>query len=202
MQIIKINRLLLASLAGAFILTGCGKANTADDEIAAFSNSVSDFTSYLTDADEKINSLDTTQKESCTQLLEILDEMEQEFENLASLEVPAKYDGFRTLAQSASDNMNLAVSYYHSVYEGDEFDYDSSQTAYEYYMRAMLEVECIGYILSNQDIPDTLLEDAGIHVTISDESSDKSILNKWLGDNSSSENDDSENDEDVQIISD
>jgi hypothetical protein len=195
----KINRILLASLTGAFILTGCGSTSAEDKEVAAFSTSVSDFTSYLTDAGERINALDTTQKESCTELLEILDEMDEEFEQLASIEVPEQYDGFRTLAQSASDNMNNAVSYYHSVYEDDYFDYDASQTAYEYYMRAMLEVECIGYILANEDIPDGLLDDAGIHVTISGESSDESILNKWLGDDNSSDSDSDNGD--IQIIS-
>jgi hypothetical protein len=202
MRNIKINKILLASLAGAFILTGCGKTSNEDKEIAAFSSSVADFTSYLTDAGEKINNLDTTQSESCDELLEILDEMDEEFEKLASLNVPDSYDGFNTLAQSASANMSNAVSYYHLVYDSDdgEFDYDASQTAYEYYMRAMLEVECIGYILSNQDIPDTLLEDAGIHVTVSGESSDESILNKWLGDDSSTDDANTDNG-DVQIIS-
>jgi hypothetical protein len=202
MRNIKINKILLASLAGAFILTGCGKTSSEDKEIAAFSSSVADFTSYLTDAGEKINNLDTTQSESCDELLEILDEMGEEFEKLASLDVPDSYDGFSTLAQNASANMSSAVSYYHLVYDSDEgeFDYDASQTAYEYYMRAMLEVECIGYILSNQDIPDTLLEDAGIHVTVSGESSDESILNKWLGDDSSTDDANTDNG-DVQIIS-
>jgi hypothetical protein len=197
MRNIKINKILFASILGAFILTGCGSANNDDKEVAAFSNSVSEFTTYLTDAGTRINSLDTTQKESCTELLEILDEMDGEFEKLAALDVPDSYDGFTTLAQSASANMSSAVSYYHLVYEDDVFDYDASQTAYEYYMRAMLEVECIGYILANEDIPEGLLDDAGIHVTISGESSDESILNKWLGDNDDADTDNG----DVQIIS-
>jgi hypothetical protein len=176
------HNILLLSTVGALMLTGCGGTSADEQELAAFSTSISDFTSYLGEADEKINSLDTTQKESCDELLDILDEMEDEFTKFANIDVPEKYDGVQTLAQGASNNMSMAVSYYHSVYEGDEFDYDDSQTAYEYYMRAMLEVECIGYILANEDIPDSLLDDAGISVTVRDETTDESILNKWLGD--------------------
>jgi hypothetical protein len=54
-------------------------------------------------------------------------------------------------------------------------------------MRAMLEVECIGYILANEDIPEGLLEDSGISLTVSGETTDANILNKWLGDDSSSD---------------
>jgi hypothetical protein len=161
--------------------------------VAAFSSSISDFTSYLYSANEQINSLDCTQKESCDELMDILDEMEGEFESLANLDVPEKYDGVRTLAQGASNNMSLAVSYYHSAFESETFNSDDSSTAYEYYMRAMLEVECIGYILANEDIPDGLLDDVGIHVTVSGETTDENLLNKWLGDGSST-NDES-NDE-------
>jgi outer membrane murein-binding lipoprotein Lpp len=180
MRNIKKNIILFTSLAGILLLSGC--ASKEDKETAAFSSSISDFTSYLSETDTKINSLDTTQKESCDELLELLDGLEEEFAKLADLDVPSQYDGIKTIAQSASLNMSSAVSYYHDVYEGDTFDYDDSQTAYEYYKRAMLEVECIGYILANEDIPDGLLDDVGIQVTVSGESNDKAIINKLLGD--------------------
>jgi hypothetical protein len=174
------------------MLTGCGSTSKEQQEIAAFSTSISEFTSYLNDAGERINSLDTTNKESCDELLDILDEMEGEFTKLAELDVPDKYDGVKTLAEGASNNMSTAVSYYHSVYDGDEFDYNDSQTAYEYYMRAMLEVECIGYVLANEDIPETLLDDVGIHVTVHGETTDESILNKLLGDESETDDNNDE----------
>jgi hypothetical protein len=184
--------ILAVSVVGAIMLTGCGSTSKEQQEIAAFSTSISEFTSYLNDAGERINSLDTTSQESCEELLDILDEMEGEFTKLAELDVPDKYDSVKTLAEGASNNMSAAVSYYHSVYGGDEFDYDDSQTAYEYYMRAMLEVECIGYVLANEDIPETLLDDVGIHVTVHGETTDESILNKLLGDGSSTDDDNDE----------
>jgi outer membrane murein-binding lipoprotein Lpp len=179
--------ILSASVVGALLLTGCGNTINDEKDIAAFSTSIAEFTAYLNDADERINSLDTTKRESCDELLDILDEMEDEFAKLASIDVPDKYDGVKTLAQGASNNMSMAVSYYHYVYEGDEVDYSDSQTAYEYYMRAMLEVECIGYVLANEDIPENLLEDSGIHVTVHGESNDESILNKLLGESNADE---------------
>jgi outer membrane murein-binding lipoprotein Lpp len=187
MHRIKKRKLLLAAFAGMLMLTGCGSTSKDEKAVAAFSSSISEFTSYLDSANEQINELDTTQKESCDELLDILDEMEIEFENLANLDVPDKYESVKTLAQGASKNMTQAVSYYHYFFEGDTYDSDDSETAYEYYMRAMLEVECIGYILANEDIPEGLLEDSGISLTVSGETTDANILNKWLGDDSSSD---------------
>jgi hypothetical protein len=196
------HKILAISMASILILSGCGNNSSDDKATAAFSSSISEFTDYLNEANERINSLDTTSKESCDELLSILDEMEGEFNKLAELEIPDTYSGIASFAKGASNNMTSAVSYYHSIYEGDEFDYDDSQKAYEYYMRAMLEVECMGYLLANEDIPEGLLDEVGIHLTVHDESSDESILSKWLGESTDTSDEADNANGDVEIVSD
>jgi hypothetical protein len=168
-------------------LTGCGSTSKSEKELAAFSSSVSSFTDYMKEADTKINALDATDKEAYSELLDILDEMDDEFTKLSELDIPSQYGGVKTLASGASKNMSSAVSYYHSAFGSDTFDEDDAELAYEHYSRAMLEVECIGYILSGEEIPETLLENSGIQITIREGSNDESILNKWFSDDEETE---------------
>ena len=51
------------------MLSGCGNTSEAEKELAVFSSSVTDFSEYIQEADEKINSLDVSQKESADELL-------------------------------------------------------------------------------------------------------------------------------------
>ena len=43
--------------------------------------------------------------------------------------------------------MTNAVSYFHSAYEGEAFDEQDADVAYQYYTRAMVRIEYIGYVL-------------------------------------------------------
>lgn len=168
-------KILLAAMLGAICLSGCGDTDD-EKELADFSASVSDFTDYINESGEKINELDVNDKESVTQLLAILDDMDAEFAKFAELKAPAIYESVETLADGASTNMSMAVSYYHSAYESEEFNADDADVAYQYYTRAMKNVKGIGYVLSGEEIPTS--ED----ITVYEKSNDGHILDKWLSD--------------------
>ena len=68
----------------------------------------------------------------------------------------------------------MAVSYYHSAYEADEFNADDADVAYQYYTRAMKNIKGIGYVLSGEEIP------TGEDITVYEKSNDGHILDKWL----------------------
>ena len=123
---------------------------------------------------EKINGLDINEKESVTELLAILDDMDAEFAKFAEIDAPDIYESVETLANGASTNMSMEVSYYHSAYDADEFNADDADVAYQYYTRAMKNVKGIGYVLSGEEIP------TGEDITVYEKSNDGHILDKWL----------------------
>lgn len=170
----KKNKILFAALLGTVCLSGCGNTSDEEKELASFSTSVSEFTNYISESGEKINNLDVNKKESAEELLAILDDMDAEFAKFAELKAPDIYESVETLADGASTNMSMAVSYYHSAYEADEFNADDADVAYQYYTRAMKNVKGIGYVLSGEEIPTN--ED----ITVYEKSNDGHILDKWL----------------------
>lgn len=169
--------LLSAALLGVLGLSGCG--NTSDEEktLAVFSSSIADFKDYIQEADERINGLDVNQQESASELLEILDSMETEFAEFAELsraQAPNQYESISRLAEQASSDMTMAVSYYHTAYESEEFDKNYADAAYQHYTYSMEAVKYIGMLLKGEDIPEN------DHVTVQEITNDEHILDKWL----------------------
>lgn len=170
---LKILLLAISAIAG---ISGCGKNSEEEKALADFSQSISDFSVAIREADEKINSLDVSSDTSVDELLQILDDLDAEFAKLAEIEVPPQYAGIEPLADQAGENMSEAVSYYHSAFEAESFNQNDADVAYQYYERAMQRVEYIGYILTGDEIP----EDE--NVTVYEEDNDSMILDKWLND--------------------
>lgn len=177
---------MIAAITVASCLTGCGK--TAEEkELADFSSSISDFTTAIQEADQKINNLDVTKEDSVKELLDILDNLDVEFKELAELSVPNQYESIETLADEASDNMSNAVSYFHTAYEADPFSEQDADVAYQYYTRAMTRVEYIGYVLSGE-IPENE------HVTVQEKTGDNKFIDKLL------DHDEAENKEETETV--
>ena len=100
-----------------------------------------------------------------------------EEKELADLSVPEQYQSIETLADEASKNMTNAVSYFHSAYEGEAFDEQDADVAYQYYTRAMVRIEYIGYVLVGE-IPEN------DHVTVQEqELNDTRFIDKILDNN-------------------
>ena len=169
-------RTLLFTVTMSACLFGCGSSSDAEKELADFSAKISDFTEYIKEANDQMNNLDATDKASIDELLSILDEMDNEFKQLAEIDAPTQYQDVENLADEASENMSLAVSSYHSFFESETFSEYDAANAYEYYTRAMKRVKYIGYMLTGGEIP----EDE--NVTIYEETNDSNILHKWLSD--------------------
>ena len=169
--------LLSAALLGVLGLSGCG--NTSDEEktLAVFSSSIADFKDYIQEADERINGLDVNQQESASELLEILDSMETEFAEFAELskaQAPNQYESISRLAEQASSDMTMAVSYYHTAYESEDIDKNYADAAYQHYTYSMEAVKYIGMLLKGEDIPEN------DHVTVQEITNDEHILDRWL----------------------
>lgn len=173
-------------LAGTVALSGCGNTSEAEKELAVFSSSVTDFSEYIQEADEKINSLDVSQKESADELLRILDEMNTEFAAFATIKAPDQYESVPGLAERASEEMSRAVSFYHMAYESEEFNENYADAAYQCYTSSMTAVKYIGMLLLGEEIPE------GENITIYEITNDEHLLDKWLSGDKDEENSENE----------
>ena len=164
---------IIGTLTTVLCLTACGHTNE-EKELADFSSSISSFTVSIQDANQQINELDVNDANASQELLSILDGLDEKFKELADLSVPEQYQSIETLADEASENMTNAVSYFHSAYEGEVFDEQDADVAYQYYTRAMVRIEYIGYVLVGE-IPEN------DHVTVQEqELNDTRFIDKIL----------------------
>ena len=167
---------IIGTLITVLCLTACGHTNE-EKELADFSSSISSFTASIQDANQQINELDVNDANASQELLSILDGLDEKFKELADLSVPEQYQSIETLADEASKNMTNAVSYFHSAYEGEAFDEQDADVAYQYYTRAMVRIEYIGYVLVGE-IPEN------DHVTVQEqELNDTRFIDKILDNN-------------------
>ena len=167
---------IIGTLTTVLCLTACGHTNE-EKELADFSSSISSFTASIQDANQQINELDVNDANASQELLSILDGLDEKFKELADLSVPEQYQSIETLADEASKNMTKAVSYFHSAYEGEAFDEQDADVAYQYYTRAMVRIEYIGYVLVGE-IPEN------DHVTVQEqELNDTRFIDKILDNN-------------------
>ena len=120
---------IIGTLTTVLCLTACGHTNE-EKELADFSSSISSFTASIQDANQQINELDVNDANASQELLSILDGLDEKFKELADLSVPEQYQSIETLA-----------------YEGEAFDEQDADVAYQYYTRAMVRIEYIGYVL-------------------------------------------------------
>ena len=167
---------IIGTLTTVLCLTACGHTYE-EKELADFSSSISSFTASIQDANQQINELDVNDANASQELLSILDGLDEKFKELADLSVPEQYQSIETLADEASKNMTNAVSYFHSAYEGEAFDEQDADVAYQYYTRAMVRIEYIGYVLVGE-IPEN------DHVTVQEqELNDTRFIDKILDNN-------------------
>lgn len=168
----KINNIIIISIL-TLALTGCGYKTEEEKALATFSNSIKSFTNTVLSIDMQMNEFDVTDEKAREDFLIMFDNLESEFQSLANLSAPEQYLSIEPLADEASENMSLAVSYFHSAYEADEFNATDANIAHQYYDRAMTRIEYIGYILSGE-IP----EDD--NVIIHEDTSDERIIDKLI----------------------
>lgn len=163
--------------SGTIVLTclclcACGD-NAEEKELATFSKEITSFTNSIKHADEDINTIDITNASATSDLLLILDQLQVNFEELANLAVPEQFESIEELADDASEYMKNAVSYFHSAYEGETFNAQDADIAYQYYTRAMKRIEIIGFALTG-DIPET------DNITVYEETNDSKLIDKLL----------------------
>lgn len=135
-----------------FGLTGC--SNEATQELAVYQTSMETFCNNIAYLNGEINELDGSGENDVHELLGHLDTLKDQFAQLAELSVPEQFENVADLASEASENMNMAVDYYHQAYDGDTFNQNYADAAFEYYSRANLRLNYILMILHGEKITD------------------------------------------------
>lgn len=145
--------ILFSALLLTFSITGCGK-NESTNELSVYRASMEIFCDNIVYLNDKINSLDGSDVSDVDKLLENLDTLNDQFSQMAELEVPDKFELVEDLADNASENMNMAVTYYHQAYESTPFSQNYADAAYQYYTRANQRLGYILQILHGEEIQD------------------------------------------------
>lgn len=144
--------LILSILSAVLILTGCGKSDTA--ELDSYQASMSTFCDNIAYINDQINALDGTGESDVETLLGHLDTLDEQFAQMAELTVPNEFVTIEKLADEASENMTMAVSYYHEAYGSGTFNQNYADAAYEYYTRANTRLGYILKVLHREEITD------------------------------------------------
>jgi hypothetical protein len=124
---------IIAAICIGSLLGGCGK--TQDPELEAYKASMTEFYDKLTEYDGSMNAIDPASETAKTQLLDILDQMNESYKVMAAAPVPDQFSGIADISVEAADYMQKADEFYHMAYDND-FDASSEMLAAQYYQRA------------------------------------------------------------------
>lgn len=149
-------RILFLLILLCICLPGCGK----DPELTEFEEAMSDFTDNVTIISDKMNAIEPDSEAAVSQLLSCLDEMNEQFQILAQMDIPSKFISIENITKEAGEYMQEAVSLYHELYESETYDEEKATAAGENYSRAMKRITIISEVLQGE-IPDG----EGIHIT-------------------------------------
>lgn len=131
------------------LLSGCGNTR----ELNNFKTAIDNFCSAIVEIDASINNIDPSSETAADELLNNLDALDLKFQELAALAVPDSFSYIEDLADQASENMTLAVEYYHEAYSGEDYDSSIASVASQYYERAYKRVQYIITFLHG-DVPE------------------------------------------------
>lgn len=134
-RLITLAAILFVSLA----LTGCGK----DPELTQFKTEIDEFCTNISELDTAINSIDAQSDTATEELLGYLDQLDEEFKVLATIDFPEEFDYLENLSDEASSYMTEAVASYHEAYSNGSFNEYTEEYAHENYSRAYKRVQII-----------------------------------------------------------
>ncbi len=151
-------RKIAAAIAVLYLcltVTGCGE----DPELALFKASFENFCINVSTLDTCINQIDAQSDTASEELLGYIDQLNEQFQLLASLDFPEEFDYLEELSDQAGEYMATATSSYHEAYADGSFDRYKSDYAYANYKRAYKRVQIIIIYLHGETPQDEDLMD-------------------------------------------
>jgi len=145
----KIILMIVSVLVFAAVFTACGKSTGGAMSVDDYKDKASDFYDKLQDYDKKITSIDSKDKGATDELLQILDDMNKDFQEFGALEPPKEIPDAKEHAQNAAKLMDTAVTYFHHALADEETNTDALANARLNYSNAIIEVKNVGIALQN-----------------------------------------------------
>lgn len=150
--------LILVTIASMLIFSGCGEK----EELTVFKEQISNFYTDVSALETEMNSIKEDSENAVSTLLVSLEQMSEQFQKLADLEVPAEFISVEELADDAASYMYEAVRLYGEAYEDDYVSDSLIQAASDNYESAMKRINYIAILLQGE-IPEgaTVIEGDG-----------------------------------------
>lgn len=132
----------------------CGCSSSSD--INSYKANMEVVFKNVSQIDDAINNIDTSNGDYCTTLLSYLDALNATFSQMSELNVPEGFPYVKELAVDASKNMAEAVDDYHLLLEADEYNELTEAEADTLYKKANLELQYMIRILHGESYEDII----------------------------------------------
>ncbi len=132
------------------ILAANTVACSSSNDLSTFEDSMSSYASEIQLIHTNIESIDVNSDDATDLALSYLDELNEIFQNIATLEVPEEFISIESLADEAASCMAESVNAYHTLFTTTPYDEYSALLAEENYNRAMTRQYYIGEILQGK----------------------------------------------------
>ncbi len=127
----------IITLFSVVFLTGCGE----DPELTKFKTNFENFCINLSTLDNSINKINAESDNASDKLIGYINQMDDQFKALASLEFPEDFKYLEELADEASDYMTEAAVSYEKAYADNTFDQKMCDYAFKNYKRAYKRIQ-------------------------------------------------------------
>lgn len=144
----KVSQLFVCSILAVSLFTACG----TDPKVKQLKNDIDIFCTDISELDTKMNAIDAASDNAGKTLLNYLDQLNEKFQEFATLDFPKEYDYLEATADEAAAYMTEAVSYYHKAYPSDDI-YEEAYADYaaENYTRAWKRIRIIFSLLRGEE---------------------------------------------------
>ena len=150
--------LMLVTIISMLFFAGCGER----EELTVFKEQIDNFYTEVSALETEMNSITEDSENAVSTLLVSLEQMSEQFQELADLDVPAEFISVEDLADDAASYMYEAVRLYGEAYEEDYVSDSLIQAASDNYESAMKRINYIAILLQGE-IPEgaNVIEDDG-----------------------------------------
>lgn len=150
--------LMLVTIISMLFFAGCGER----EELTVFKEQIDNFYTEVSALETEMNSITEDSENAVSTLLVSLEQMSEQFQKLADLDVPTEFISVEDLADDAASYMYEAVRLYGEAYEEDYVSDSLIQAATDNYESAMKRINYIAALLQGE-IPEgaTVIEDDG-----------------------------------------
>ena len=137
---------IIIMLSCMMFLAGCGEK----EELTKFHEDMNYFYTEVSAIEASIASIDESSENAVATLLINLEQLAEQFQNLAELDVPEEFVSIEDLADDAAEYMHEAVRLYGEAYEEDYVSDSLIHAATENYESAMKRVNYIALLLQGE----------------------------------------------------